>query len=155
MSPLSVEQQAIVALAHHPSLPSSTTRHWPLEGEKEEGKAWVRGEIGKKGMKETYARRMSTCLATDGIVINMVVGGEVVILKALEESSGLFIAEMPINANTQKCCGAPSLWPVEEKKSASPPSIAHEATSSVRSEHTLGHRSAQAEVTIEVLFAEE
>ncbi|CAL9068866.1 uncharacterized protein LOC135626244 isoform X1 [Musa acuminata AAA Group] len=47
--------------------------------------------------KETYLRRMSTCLAADGIVINMVVGGEVVALKGLEENSGLIIAEMPIN----------------------------------------------------------
>lgn len=47
--------------------------------------------------KETYLRRMSTCLAADGIVINMVVGGEVVALKGIEESSGLVIAEMPIN----------------------------------------------------------
>ncbi|KAG8384390.1 hypothetical protein BUALT_Bualt04G0113100 [Buddleja alternifolia] len=47
--------------------------------------------------KETYLRRMATCLSSDGIVINMVVGGEVVILKSLEESSGLVIAEMPIH----------------------------------------------------------
>ncbi|KAK4712214.1 hypothetical protein R3W88_006727 [Solanum pinnatisectum] len=47
--------------------------------------------------KETYMRRMATCLAADGIVINMVVGGEVVTIKSIEESSGLFIAEMPIN----------------------------------------------------------
>lgn len=47
--------------------------------------------------KETYLRRMSTCLAADGIVINMVVGGEVAILKGLEESCGLVVAEMPIN----------------------------------------------------------
>ncbi|POO02789.1 P-loop containing nucleoside triphosphate hydrolase [Trema orientale] len=47
--------------------------------------------------KETYMRRMTTCLATDGIVINMVVGGEVVTLKNIEESSNLLIAEMPIN----------------------------------------------------------
>jgi hypothetical protein len=33
----------------------------------------------------------------DGIVINMVVGCEVVTLKALEENSGLLIAEMPIH----------------------------------------------------------
>jgi len=33
----------------------------------------------------------------DGIVINMVVGGEVATLKALEENSGLLIAEMPIH----------------------------------------------------------
>ncbi|XP_073117476.1 uncharacterized protein [Elaeis guineensis] len=51
--------------------------------------------------KETYLRRMSTCLAADGIVINMVVGGEVVALKGLEESSGLVIAEMPINIMMQ------------------------------------------------------
>ncbi|CAI9282954.1 unnamed protein product [Lactuca saligna] len=47
--------------------------------------------------KESYMRRMTTCLATDGIVINMVVGGEVVTLKTIEESSNLVIAEMPIN----------------------------------------------------------
>ncbi|KAH7679426.1 RNA helicase protein [Dioscorea alata] len=47
--------------------------------------------------KETYLRRMSTCLAPDGIVINMVVGGEVVTLRGIEEASGLIIAEMPIN----------------------------------------------------------
>ncbi|TYG89172.1 hypothetical protein ES288_A12G078500v1 [Gossypium darwinii] len=47
--------------------------------------------------KETYMRRLTSCLAADGIVINMVVGGEVVTLKSLEESSGLIIAEMPIN----------------------------------------------------------
>jgi hypothetical protein len=35
--------------------------------------------------------------AADGIVINMVVGGEVATLKALEETSGLLIAEMPIH----------------------------------------------------------
>ncbi|XAR57799.1 RNA helicase [Bertholletia excelsa] len=47
--------------------------------------------------KEIYTRRMATCLASDGIVINMVVGGEVVTLKSLEESSSLVIAEMPID----------------------------------------------------------
>ncbi|KAE9466863.1 hypothetical protein C3L33_01237, partial [Rhododendron williamsianum] len=47
--------------------------------------------------KETYMRRMATCLAADGIVISMVVGGEVVTLKSIEESSCLVIAEMPIN----------------------------------------------------------
>ncbi|KAJ9170706.1 hypothetical protein P3X46_018796 [Hevea brasiliensis] len=43
--------------------------------------------------KETYSRRM----ASYGIVINMVVGGEVVTLKSVEESSSLVITEMPIN----------------------------------------------------------
>ncbi|ESQ53383.1 hypothetical protein EUTSA_v10026229mg [Eutrema salsugineum] len=47
--------------------------------------------------KETYTRRMTTCLAPGGIVINMVVGGEVTTLKSLEESAGIIIAEMPIN----------------------------------------------------------
>lgn len=42
-------------------------------------------------------RRMAACLAADGIVINMIVGGEVVALKSLEESSNILIAEMPIN----------------------------------------------------------
>ncbi|KAK2642478.1 hypothetical protein Ddye_024241 [Dipteronia dyeriana] len=49
--------------------------------------------------KETYMRRIATCLAADGVVINMVVGGEVVTLKSIEESSNLFIAEMPINVS--------------------------------------------------------
>ncbi|KAK3157456.1 hypothetical protein QOZ80_2AG0122630 [Eleusine coracana subsp. coracana] len=49
--------------------------------------------------KEAYLRRMSTCLAADGIVINMVVGGEVATLKALEEASSLLIAEMPIHVS--------------------------------------------------------
>ncbi|CAL5372966.1 unnamed protein product [Camellia sinensis] len=53
--------------------------------------------------KETYSRRMATCLAADGIVINTVVGGEVVTLKSIEESSSLVIAEMPINLSL-KCC---------------------------------------------------
>lgn len=47
--------------------------------------------------KETYMRRMATCLAADGTVMNMVVGGEVVTLKSIEESTGLLIEEMPIN----------------------------------------------------------
>uniref|UniRef100_A0A1J3DJR0 Eukaryotic initiation factor 4A n=1 Tax=Noccaea caerulescens TaxID=107243 RepID=A0A1J3DJR0_NOCCA len=47
--------------------------------------------------KETYTRRITTCLASGGIVINMVVGGEVTTLKSLEESSSVIIAEMPIN----------------------------------------------------------
>ncbi|KAL9998791.1 hypothetical protein Hdeb2414_s0522g00910371 [Helianthus debilis subsp. tardiflorus] len=38
-------------------------------------------------------------LNADGIVINMVVGGEVVTLKNIEESSSLVIAEMPINVS--------------------------------------------------------
>nr|GMD55259.1 eukaryotic initiation factor 4A-I [Ipomoea batatas] len=49
--------------------------------------------------KETYMRRMATCLAADGIVINMVVGGEVVALKNIDENSGFLIAEMPINVS--------------------------------------------------------
>ncbi|OEL32422.1 hypothetical protein BAE44_0006559 [Dichanthelium oligosanthes] len=50
-------------------------------------------------LQEAYLRRMSTCLAADGIVINMVVGGEVATLKALEENSGVLIAEMPIHVS--------------------------------------------------------
>lgn len=38
-------------------------------------------------------------LSSDGIVITMVVGGEVVALKNVEESSGLIIAEMPIHVS--------------------------------------------------------
>ncbi|XP_031491493.1 uncharacterized protein LOC116258466 [Nymphaea colorata] len=47
--------------------------------------------------KETYLRRISTCLPSDGVVINMVVGGEVVILKSIEEGCGIIIEEMPIH----------------------------------------------------------
>ncbi|VAH99554.1 unnamed protein product [Triticum turgidum subsp. durum] len=53
--------------------------------------------------KEAYLRRVSACLATDGIVINMVVGGEVALLKSLEETSGFVIAEMPIHEMLQLC----------------------------------------------------
>ncbi|XP_073110265.1 uncharacterized protein [Elaeis guineensis] len=42
--------------------------------------------------KETYLRLVSTCLAAD-----MMVGCEVVVLKELDECSGLSFAEMPIN----------------------------------------------------------
>ncbi|KAL8473175.1 hypothetical protein ACS0TY_029459 [Phlomoides rotata] len=59
------------------------------------GRMLINYELPTK--KETYMRRMAACLSTDGIVINMVVGGEVVILNSLEESSGLLIAEMPIH----------------------------------------------------------
>ncbi|CAH8317521.1 unnamed protein product [Eruca vesicaria subsp. sativa] len=52
--------------------------------------------------KETYTRRLTSCLASGGIVINMVVGGEVTTLKSLEESSGIIIAEMPINRSCNK-----------------------------------------------------
>lgn len=37
--------------------------------------------------------------SADGIMINMVVGGEVVTLRSLEESLGLIVAEMPINVS--------------------------------------------------------
>ncbi|XP_056684761.1 uncharacterized protein [Spinacia oleracea] len=50
-------------------------------------------------VQEIYTRRMASCLtsvSSDGIVINMVVGGEVVTLKSIEEGSNLIIAEMPI-----------------------------------------------------------
>ena len=39
-------------------------------------------------------------LSADGIVINMVVGGEVVTLKSIEENTNVIIAEMPIQVNT-------------------------------------------------------
>ncbi|XP_043704775.1 uncharacterized protein LOC122654643 [Telopea speciosissima] len=48
--------------------------------------------------KETYLRRMTTCLAADGIVINMVAGaGEVMTLKNIDESTGVVIEKMPID----------------------------------------------------------
>ncbi|KAL4196890.1 hypothetical protein AMTRI_Chr04g185360 [Amborella trichopoda] len=47
--------------------------------------------------KEAYLRRISSCLSADGIVINMVVGGEVITLKSIEESCGIVTEEMPIH----------------------------------------------------------
>ncbi|KAL2348399.1 hypothetical protein Fmac_002399 [Flemingia macrophylla] len=46
--------------------------------------------------KETYGRRLVACLTADGFVINMVVGGEVVMLKSIEESSNIVMQEMPM-----------------------------------------------------------
>ncbi|AES94711.1 putative RNA helicase [Medicago truncatula] len=46
--------------------------------------------------KETYGRRLAACLTADGIVINMVVGGEVVTLKSIEESTSIVMQEMPM-----------------------------------------------------------
>ncbi|XP_004511935.1 ATP-dependent RNA helicase eIF4A isoform X1 [Cicer arietinum] len=46
--------------------------------------------------KETYGRRLAACLTADGIVINMVVGGEVETLKSIEESTGIVMQEMPM-----------------------------------------------------------
>ncbi|MED6167427.1 hypothetical protein PIB30_002396 [Stylosanthes scabra] len=46
--------------------------------------------------KETYSRRLSTCLSADGVVINMVVGGEVVTLKAIEDATNIVMQEMPM-----------------------------------------------------------
>lgn len=48
-------------------------------------------------------------LCADGIVINMVVGGEVVTLKNVEESSGLIIAEMPIDVSLTCAYIAPKM----------------------------------------------
>ncbi|MED6197314.1 hypothetical protein PIB30_055510 [Stylosanthes scabra] len=48
------------------------------------------------GKKETYSRRLSSCLSGDGIVINMVVGGEVVTLKAIEDATNIVMQEMPM-----------------------------------------------------------
>ncbi|KAI4327458.1 hypothetical protein L6164_019918 [Bauhinia variegata] len=59
------------------------------------GRLLINYELPAK--KETYMRRMAACLAPDGVIINMVVGGEVVNLKNIEESSNIVIAEMPIN----------------------------------------------------------
>lgn len=55
----------------------------------------------------------------DGIVISMVVGGEVLILKSLEESSGLVIAEMPIHVSLFfmfSICSDDILFPFYSKK---------------------------------------
>lgn len=49
-------------------------------------------------MSHSYSK--CQCIFADGIVINVIVGGEVVTLKSLEESSNILIAEMPINVSS-------------------------------------------------------
>lgn len=51
--------------------------------------------------KETYQRRLGACFGhstagSPGIVINMLVGGEVALLRSIEEGLGIIIEEMPI-----------------------------------------------------------
>ncbi|XP_066342404.1 uncharacterized protein [Miscanthus floridulus] len=81
-----------IVVATDACLPQATMAEAPLMA-----RVLINYELPTK--KEAYLRRMSTCLAADGIVINMVVGGEVATLKALEENSGLLIAEMPIHVS--------------------------------------------------------
>ena len=51
------------------------------------------------------------CLVSaDGIVINMVVGGEVVTLKSIEEACNLIIAELPIQVSFMFFIRDLSLW---------------------------------------------
>lgn len=84
------EQKSHMIVATDTCLPLLTSGESPINSS-----VLINYELPTK--KETYMRRMTTCLAADGIVINMVVGGEVVTLKSIEESSNLVIAEMPIN----------------------------------------------------------
>lgn len=84
------EQKSRVVVATDACLPLISSGEAPVSA-----RVLINYELPSK--KETYMRRMATCLAADGIVINMVVGGEVVTLKGIEESSSLVIAEMPIN----------------------------------------------------------
>lgn len=84
------EQKSHMIVATDVCLPLATYGESPISAH-----ILINYELPTK--KETYMRRVATCLAADGIVINMVVGGEVVTLKNIEESSNLVIAEMPIN----------------------------------------------------------
>lgn len=88
--PGNTDQKSSMIVATDACLPSVVSGETPIAA-----RILINYELPTK--KETYLRRMSTCLAPDGIVINMVVGGEVVTLKSVEESSGFIIAEMPIN----------------------------------------------------------
>lgn len=85
-----VEQKSHIVVVTDACLPLLTSGESPLSA-----RVLINYELPTK--KETYMRRMAACLAADGIVINMIVGGEVVALKSLEESSNILIAEMPIN----------------------------------------------------------
>ncbi|XP_056684760.1 uncharacterized protein [Spinacia oleracea] len=53
-------------------------------------------------VQEIYTRRMASCLTSDGIVINMVVGGEVVTLKSIEEGILHFNKEADIKPSTTR-----------------------------------------------------
>ncbi|BAF26411.1 uncharacterized LOC4348516 [Oryza sativa Japonica Group] len=88
----SADSKLTIVVATDACLPQATLGEAPLMA-----RVLINYELPTK--KEAYFRRMSTCLAADGIVINMVVGGEVATLKALEETSGLLIAEMPIHVS--------------------------------------------------------
>ncbi|KAF8015634.1 hypothetical protein BT93_H1221 [Corymbia citriodora subsp. variegata] len=85
-----VERKSHVVVITDACLPLLTSGESPLSA-----RVLINYELPTK--KETYMRRMAACLAADGIVINMIGGGEVVTLKSLEESSSILIAEMPIN----------------------------------------------------------
>ncbi|XP_021825376.1 eukaryotic initiation factor 4A-I isoform X1 [Prunus avium] len=88
--PVKDEQKSHMIVATDACLPLLASGESPISAH-----VLINYELPTK--KETYMRRLTTCLAADGIVINMVVGGEVVTLKSIEESSNLVIAEMPIN----------------------------------------------------------
>ncbi|CAN6311316.1 unnamed protein product [Urochloa humidicola] len=90
--PESMGTKLSIIVATDACLPQAVMAEAPLMS-----RALINYELPTK--KEAYLRRMSTCLAADGIVINMVVGGEVAMLKALEENSSLLIAEMPIHVS--------------------------------------------------------
>ncbi|KAJ1687250.1 hypothetical protein LUZ63_018640 [Rhynchospora breviuscula] len=90
IEPESNSQKSCVVVATDACLPSSALGEASLTA-----RLLINYELPTK--KETYFRRTSSCLAADGIVINMVVGGEVAALRALEEAIGLIITEMPIS----------------------------------------------------------
>uniref|UniRef100_A0A0D3HD64 Helicase C-terminal domain-containing protein n=1 Tax=Oryza barthii TaxID=65489 RepID=A0A0D3HD64_9ORYZ len=78
----SADSKLTIVVATDACLPQATLGEAPLMA-----RVLINYELPTK--KEAYFRH--------GIVINMVVGGEVATLKALEETSGLLIAEMPIH----------------------------------------------------------
>ncbi|KAM5576527.1 hypothetical protein ABKV19_007405 [Rosa sericea] len=88
--PVKEEQKSHMIVATDACIPLLASGESPISA-----RVLINYELPAK--KEIYTRRMAACLAADGIVINMVVGGEVVTLKSIEESSNLVIAEMPIN----------------------------------------------------------
>ncbi|XP_047096494.1 eukaryotic initiation factor 4A-I [Lolium rigidum] len=90
--PESLVSKLSIAVVTDACLPSAAMGEAPLMA-----RVLINYELPTK--KEAYLRRISACLAADGIVINMVVGGEVALLKSLEETSGFVIAEMPIHVS--------------------------------------------------------
>ncbi|PKA57085.1 hypothetical protein AXF42_Ash002389 [Apostasia shenzhenica] len=88
-------QKSCMVFVTDACLPFVTSGEAPLAA-----RVLINFELPTKKILHPFSKKRDLLLALlDGIVINMVVGGEVVTLKGLEESIGLIIAEMPISVS--------------------------------------------------------